>query len=573
MANFDQDTQRKTGFFHALGYVLTKDVNDPANEQYKSAHNVRTNEIWTDVINYMADFSAAETEASSNSALNQNGDESSVPSSLALLYPLKDSNGQAWFLDSGTPTWDSTGFIPSSGWVKPLVSPVDVTNASGAPSLGLQFRLYDDSGSQVSALNGRWEVDYYAGFLKFNVGYTPFDSGNGLGVVVDFASLVAAPDKAVYLAANGPRAIAFNYSGQFLDDLLANLTVGGGGDGSSEWQESVKGYLITVGTDTTVNGATSTNDQIDYLIETYEDFYISTTNVDAGNTYSVSDDTYYKYNGTTFSVHTPVTTDDDNRYLKMENSIILDTIQGSIGSYSVTYNDTVPSERILTFLGATATGLTTSAWLVTSPRIGMVTTLDDINNRRTRYTGVSNGWVEVLDESTFKVNTQKGMECELTSFEYDVAVDQLVQFEPSGDKSIDVLVNGVEVYNDGYTFALPSVYTNISSYTITGTNSLSIPVADAPTASQYLRFDIGTGYNYRQVVGATVSGPNVDVTYSGYNISAFSSLDKFSVTLRADNIARKNDILLWRGTNFYDLDNEDLITFEYVTADPDAENL
>ncbi|CAG7580531.1 MAG: hypothetical protein SLAVMIC_00462 [uncultured marine phage] len=573
MANFDQDTQRKTGFFHALGYVLTKDVNDPANEKYKSAHNVQTNEIWVDVINYVANFADAETEASSNSALNQNGDESSVPTSLALLYPLKDSNGQAWFLDSGSPVWSSTGFIPSSGWTKPLVSPVDVTDASGAPSTGLNFRLYTPSGSVISTLNGKWEVDYYGAFLKFNVGSTPFDSGNGLGFVVDFAALVSAPDKTVYLQSNGPRAVAFNYSGQFLDDLLANLSPSSGGGGSQEWQDSVKGYLITVGTDTTVNGATSTNDQVDYLIDTYEDFYIYTTTVDGGNTYSVSDDTYYKYNGTTFSVHVPVTTDDDNRYLKLENSITLDTVVQTGTSYSITYGDTVPSDRIIEYLGATAIGLTQNGWEITPPRIGMVTTMDDINNRRTRYTGSSNGWVEVLDESTFKVNTQKGMMCGYTNVEYDVAVDELVQFEPSGDKSIDVLVNGVEVYNDGYTFALPSVYTNITTYTVTGTNSLSIINAQAPTASQYLRFDIGTGYSYRKIVGATVSGLNTDITYSGYDVPAFSTLDKFSVTFRSDNIARKNDILLWKGTNFYDLDNEDLITFEYVTADVDAENL
>jgi len=578
MANFDQDTQRKTGFFHSLGLVITKDVNDPANEIYKSAHNVRTSEVWANSINYSSDFTNASSEASTNPAVTQVGTDVSTPTSLALLYPLKDSNGQAWFLDTGSPTWDSTGFIPSSGWVKPMISPVDVTDASGAPSNGFQFKLYRPDGNPIPALNGRWEVDYYASIIKFNVGATPFDSDNGLGFDIDFASLVSAPNQEVYLQSNGPRGISFQYTGEFLDSFLDNLPQGGSGgvNGSGEWQDSVKGYLITVGTDTTVNGLTGTNDQVNYLNNTYDDYYIKTTTVGVGNSYSIADDTWYRWNGSTFSIDNPVTTDDDNRYLKLENDIVLDTftVVGTGSSYSLNLNTTVSNNNIIEYVGTSSTGLTQSAWSVTPPRTGMVTTIDDIFNRRTRYTGVSNGWVEALDEYTFKVNTQKNIVCNLTSeiYDYDVAIDDLLQFEPSGDKSVDILINGLEVISDSYDFANPSSMTSISSYLIVGSNSLQISNAEAPTTSEYLRLDNGTSYNYRKVVGVTPSGAFSTVTYGGYDVPSITSLDKFNVTLR-NGTAKQGDILLWVGSNLYELDNDDLMTLEYTTPDRSAENL
>lgn len=222
MANFNTDTQVKTGFFHALGYVLTKFSNSPFNEQYKSAHNVRSNEIWVDSIEYSFDFEAAESESVSNSSVTQVGDTSQK----ALLYPLKNSDRQAWFLDTGTPTYDTNGFIPSDGWVKPLISPVDVTNTAGAPSLGFSLRLFRPDGIEISPGNGRWEVDYYSGIIKFQEGYTPTDTGNGLQFEFDVNTFLSAPDKVAFLETEGPRAIAFQYTGQYLSD--ATFGTGGG---------------------------------------------------------------------------------------------------------------------------------------------------------------------------------------------------------------------------------------------------------------------------------------------------------------------------------------------------------
>ena len=48
--------QTLTGFFHALGKVLTLDTNFIGNESYKSSHNVRTSEVWTDAPGFAETF-------------------------------------------------------------------------------------------------------------------------------------------------------------------------------------------------------------------------------------------------------------------------------------------------------------------------------------------------------------------------------------------------------------------------------------------------------------------------------------------------------------------------------------
>ena len=58
MPNSNQDIQRKAGFFHSLGKVITKDGNNVGNEKYKSAHNVRSTEVWMDEIPF-AQFGSA----------------------------------------------------------------------------------------------------------------------------------------------------------------------------------------------------------------------------------------------------------------------------------------------------------------------------------------------------------------------------------------------------------------------------------------------------------------------------------------------------------------------------------
>ena len=52
--------QRKAGFFHSLGLVITKDGNAPGNEIIKSAHNVSNKEGMEDHIVTRARHKAGE---------------------------------------------------------------------------------------------------------------------------------------------------------------------------------------------------------------------------------------------------------------------------------------------------------------------------------------------------------------------------------------------------------------------------------------------------------------------------------------------------------------------------------
>ena len=50
MPNSIQNTKINAAFYHSLGKVLTESTNLVGNEKYKSAHNVRSSEVWMDSI-------------------------------------------------------------------------------------------------------------------------------------------------------------------------------------------------------------------------------------------------------------------------------------------------------------------------------------------------------------------------------------------------------------------------------------------------------------------------------------------------------------------------------------------
>jgi hypothetical protein len=110
--NTNTDLQRKAGFFHSLGKVITEDGNTAGNEKYKSAHNVRSNEVWMDSIPYAPTLASA-SQYSDDIVVRQIG----TTASPVFLYPLTQTNYQTWFLDAGTPSPFTDGFVPSNEWV------------------------------------------------------------------------------------------------------------------------------------------------------------------------------------------------------------------------------------------------------------------------------------------------------------------------------------------------------------------------------------------------------------------------------------------------------------------------
>ena len=179
MPNSIQNSKINAAFYHSLGKVLTESTFLVGNEKYKSAHNVRSNEVWMDSISY-APTSASASQYADGTIVKQIG-TSSNPS---YLYPLTNTNYQTWFIDTGTPQPAADGFIPSVDWVKSLINPSDVPNSAGAPSFGYELQMFRNDGTtSISYGSAFYDVDYFSGLIRFDVGFTPKDSGNGLGFV------------------------------------------------------------------------------------------------------------------------------------------------------------------------------------------------------------------------------------------------------------------------------------------------------------------------------------------------------------------------------------------------------
>lgn len=221
MPNINTELQLKASFYHSLGKVITLDTNLAGNELYKSAHNIRSIDVWLDDVPYSGDLSTSFLN-SDNVLVKQIG----TISNPVYLYPLLGTDYQTWFIDTGTPSIGGNGFIPSEGLVKSLISPSDVPNEIGAPSLGYELRMYRNNGTNPISYNlSFYEVDYYSGLIRFDVNKTPKDQINGLGFQFDSISFEESLDKLSYInnpTTGGPRVIAFQYVGRKLSDIDFN---------------------------------------------------------------------------------------------------------------------------------------------------------------------------------------------------------------------------------------------------------------------------------------------------------------------------------------------------------------
>lgn len=231
MPNTNPNLKRNAAFYHSLGKVITESNNLVGNEKYKSAHNVRTNEIWSDNIPFAPSYNDANALSDGEVVL-----QLGTTSNPAFLYPLTQTNYQTWFIDNGTPTAEADGFTPSIAWVKSLINPSDATNDFGEPSEGYKFRMFRNSGEAISYDNSFYDVDYFAGLIRFQEGNTPIDplQSNGLGFSFDkdeFESLDEA-SKVGYITdqtTGGIRGVAFQYVGTRLSDFALGGTTSGTG--------------------------------------------------------------------------------------------------------------------------------------------------------------------------------------------------------------------------------------------------------------------------------------------------------------------------------------------------------
>ncbi len=262
MPNTNTDLQRKAGFYHSLGKVLTEQNNLVGNEAYKSAHNVRSNEVWMDIISHSNTYASA-SSISDNLVVTQCG----TSSNPVYLYPLTQTNYQTWFIDMGTPSATSDGFIPSSDWAKPLINPSDVPDSNGYPSWGFQLLMYRPNGTTPIAYGSAfYDVDYFSGLIRFQENATPKDSSlvSGLGFQFDKTTFESTANnlKKSYIQSTttgGPRVIAWQYTGQ----LLSNFSFGQNISSGQGLTSSESGGIVTLSVNNgTQSGLTFSNNQL-----------------------------------------------------------------------------------------------------------------------------------------------------------------------------------------------------------------------------------------------------------------------------------------------------------------------
>ena len=181
MAAPSQLTERKSGYFHSLSKAITNETQYPFESKFKSSHTIKYDEVWAESIPYCPEVADAETFALNNSSIIKKYE-------LKELTEIPGSNGQAWYINDNK-------------FIKPFISPVDVVNEiTNMPSLGFEAKLYKNNGTFISPTSGVWFIDYYAGIVHFESGYTPNDLGYGI-----------------------PKITLFVYIGKTIADLINNV--------------------------------------------------------------------------------------------------------------------------------------------------------------------------------------------------------------------------------------------------------------------------------------------------------------------------------------------------------------
>ncbi len=171
MASLSENEQRKLAYFHALSKSMTEDTQEPYESKYKSSHNIRLNEVWSDNIAFASNISSAIAEAATNSAVTM--------FEMVELDMVYGSNGQSYCYISGG-TFHNGNITPGGVFIRPWIAPTDIPHPiTNNPSNGYQLLLYDGNDEQIGLSEGVWSVDYYTGIIHFARGYTPQEMGWG----------------------------------------------------------------------------------------------------------------------------------------------------------------------------------------------------------------------------------------------------------------------------------------------------------------------------------------------------------------------------------------------------------
>lgn len=168
MAQPSSTFQTKKAFFHGLSKVNTLDTQYVFESIYKSAHSVRTDDIWAETVPYAVDLAEAITNVTNNPTVIKKY-------TLMSLTEVPGTNGQAWYInDNGL-------------FIKDWIAPTDVPHLTTAePSYGYQCKLYTGTDTLITETQGIWIVDYYAGLVLFDATTTPSIQGWGIPKITCF---------------------------------------------------------------------------------------------------------------------------------------------------------------------------------------------------------------------------------------------------------------------------------------------------------------------------------------------------------------------------------------------------
>ena len=108
MGSLSSAEQRKLAYFHALGKAMTENTQAVYESKYKSSHNVRLDETWSDDVAFANTYVDAVTESNTNDAVTLFEE--------VLLTEIFGSNGQSYNYYSGGTVVRASEYMFSTEW-------------------------------------------------------------------------------------------------------------------------------------------------------------------------------------------------------------------------------------------------------------------------------------------------------------------------------------------------------------------------------------------------------------------------------------------------------------------------